>query len=101
MKNINKTAFLNAFLLVVYVAGVSVLMENGGVIFGEKPILGPVGILLLFTLSAIVVGTLVLGKPLTLYLDGQKKDAVALFGRILTWLAAFTALTLFLTFLFK
>lgn len=101
MKNINKTGFVNAILLVVYVSGVATLMQKGGTIFGEKPIMGPVGLLLLFTLSAIIVGTLVLGKPLMLYLDGQKKDAVRLFGGTVAWLATFTILTLFLTYLFK
>jgi len=40
---------------------------------------GPVAFLLLFVLSAAVVGALVLGKPALLYLDGEKKEALRTF----------------------
>lgn len=63
--------------VVVYVALVALVMNNAERIFGKMDsILGIVAFLLLFTFSAAVVGTLILGKPLTMFLGGQKKEAV-------------------------
>ena len=43
-------------------------------------------ILLSIVLSAIVVGGLVLGKPILLYVDGNKKDGLALLFYTIFWL---------------
>ena len=78
-KSLLKIAFINSIGTAFYIALVSLLMTNGNQIFGQaNGILGGLGILLLFTLSAVIVGTLILGKPLMLYLDGSKKEAVKL-----------------------
>ncbi len=52
----------------------------------EDTFLTPVTFLLLFVLSAAVVGSLVLGLPILLYLDNQKKEALKLLGATLLWL---------------
>ena len=36
--------------------------------------------LLLFTMSALIVGGLLVGKPIFLYIDGKKKEALTLLG---------------------
>lgn len=49
--------------------------------FSSEPdnnILIPIAMLLLFVSSAAITGFLVFGKPIMLYLDGKKKEAVAL-----------------------
>ena len=46
------------------------------------PIIG----LTLFVLSAAIMGALVLGRPILLYLDGKKSEAVRFFGYTIGWL---------------
>lgn len=61
----------------VYVALVSALMSNAQKIFGQGDnVLTGMAILMLLVLSAAVVGTFILGRPLMMYLDGAKKEAV-------------------------
>lgn len=87
----NKTSFLNTLGTVAYICVVTTIMQNGNKIFGEKDnFVTPIVFLSLFTLSAIVVGGLVLGKPLMLYFDDKKKEAVAMFLQTAGWLAIFT-----------
>lgn len=97
-----KTSLLNALGTLVYIAIVASIMQNGDRIFGEmENYIGPIAFLLLFTLSAIVVGSLVLGKPILLYLDGKKKEAVQLFFQTAAWIASFTFMVLLIAFLIK
>ncbi len=72
-------AILNSLGVAVYVFLVSLIMSHGSKIFGEKDTaVTPIAVLLLFVLSALVTSGLVLGRPVTLYLDGQKKEGVKL-----------------------
>jgi len=50
---------------------------------------------MLFVVSATIVGTLVLGRPILLYLGGKRNEAPRFFGWTVGWLAALT-LVLFL-----
>ncbi len=90
-KTITKLSFINALGTVVYVLIVSLFMKNAEQIFGEmeETIVGPMIFLLLFVISASITGGLILGKPLMLYLDKQKKEAIRLFVCTLTWLILF------------
>lgn len=97
-KRMKLTSFLNALGMVVYIIVVATIMQNGDKIFGKADnFVTPIAALLLFTLSAVVVGSLVLGKPLTMYLDGKKKEAVRLFVQTAGWLAAFTVIAFIIT----
>jgi len=97
-----KTGFLNALGSLIYIALVATLMQNGDKIFGQMSnIIGPIAFLLLFVLSAFVVGGLILGKPLMMYIDGKKKEAVALFLSTSGWMAGFTILALLIAFFLK
>ncbi|MDO8504872.1 MAG: hypothetical protein Q7S36_03400 [Candidatus Liptonbacteria bacterium] len=93
MKNSNYliTALLNAAGVFIYVFAVAWLMFNGSLIFGEREdnFLMPVVMLLLFVVSASITGFLVLGKPILLYLDGNKKEAFRLLFATLGWLIFF------------
>ena len=72
-------SLLHSLGVVVYIILVAALMNNGSRLFGEEDtILTVIAILLLFTISAAIVGTLVFGKPVMWYLNGQKKEAVQL-----------------------
>jgi hypothetical protein len=91
-KKIIKLAFLLALGEGIYISLVALLMFSVQKLFGAKPdpaIIAPIAFLLLFVISAAISGALILGKPLMLYLDGQKKEALQLFGCILAWLASF------------
>ena len=67
----------HALGVLAYVSLVVSFMDNAQKLFGDDhpPITGVVA-LLVFILSALITGSLVLGKPLTLYLDGKKTEAV-------------------------
>jgi hypothetical protein len=86
-----KAAITNSLATAVYITLVATFMTNGEKIFGKGDnVFTGIGILLLFTLSALIVGTLVLGKPLKLYLDGEKKEAVRLLIQTILVLAIIT-----------
>lgn len=90
-KTITKLSFINAAGTVFYVLFVSLFMKNAEQIFGEmeETIVGPMIFLLLFVISASITGGLILGKPLMLYLDKQKREAIRLFVCTLAWLILF------------
>ena len=75
-----KRAALNSLGVVVYVFLVSLVLNNGERIFGaeDNELISPVIFLLLFVFSALLTSGLILGKPILLYLDGQKKEGVKL-----------------------
>ena len=88
-------AILDSLGVVAYVSLVSLIMSHGSKIFGEKDTaITPVAVLLLFVLSALVTSGLVLGRPIMLYLDGQKKEGVRLL--IYTGLSLFVLLIMVL-----
>lgn len=82
-------SLINAVAVFAYVYGVALLLSNAKYIFGEaepKGMFIPVFMLLLLVISATVTGLLVLGKPIHLYFNGQKKEAVILLFSTLGWL---------------
>jgi len=88
-KNICLSGLGLAAATMVYIVLVALLMNNANELFGKMTgILGIVAFLLLFTFSAAVVGGLVLGKPLMMYLGGIKKEAVLQLLATLGWLLA-------------
>jgi len=90
-----KMASLNSLGVLVYVAIVATIMNHAEAIFGKVDgAVGVTGFLLLFTLSVGVVGSLIIGRPIMLYLDGKKKEAVGLLLATLGCLAILTVLLL-------
>lgn len=88
-------SIISSFATFIYVVLVAWIMTNGDKIFGQaNTLLGPVAFLLLFVVSATIVGLLVLGKPITLYLEGFKKEAVRLLVYTVICLIIITALAL-------
>jgi uncharacterized protein (UPF0371 family) len=79
-KKIIALSFLNALGTAVYVAGVAFVLQNGQRIFGKADnFFGPTAILMLLVVSASITGTLVLGRPILLYLENLKTEAVKMF----------------------
>jgi hypothetical protein len=70
----------HAIGVLIYIFLLAVFFNGANDWFGkaDKNIITPVAALMLFVFSALVTGGLVLGKPIMLYLDGQKKEGVKL-----------------------
>jgi hypothetical protein len=84
----------HAILVLLYTSGVAWVLFNAQRLFGKvTSFWGPLAILMLFVVSATIVGTLVLGRPILLYLDGKKDQALRFFGWTLGWMAVLTLVT--------
>jgi hypothetical protein len=87
---------MNAAGVLIYITAVAMLLSNGARLFGkaedEKSFIIPVFMLLLLVVSASITGFLVVGKPILLYLDGLKKEALTLLFYTIGWLALFVFL---------
>lgn len=78
---------LNSLGVLVYTSAVAWLMFNGEKIFGQATSFWmPLALLLLFVFSALVVGLLVLGRPIYLYFNDAKSDAIKLLFYTVGWL---------------
>ena len=76
-KKIFSVGFLSAVGLLVYVLLVALFFSNAEKILGHMPnILSFSLFLLLFVFSATVSATLVLGRPIWLFLSNFKKEAL-------------------------
>jgi len=97
MKN-NKLIFCglaNSVCVLIYISAVAWLLQNGEKIFGKmQNFWGPVAFLLLFVFSAAITGALVLGWPIWLFLNDQRKEAVKLFLYTIAWLFIITVVIL-------
>ncbi len=72
-------ALLNSLGASAYIAAVVLLMTNAQKFFGSaNNFLGSAAILLLFVISATIIGLLVLGRPGHLYFNGFKRDGIVL-----------------------
>jgi len=88
-KKLAQFSFLHSLLAVIYIGLVAILMLNLENWVGQQNINQPwgvMGFLLLFVISATVVGGLVLGRPIIMYLDNQKKSALELLLYTVVWL---------------
>jgi len=80
-KSIITTSLFNALGVVLYVALISFLMQNGQQLFGKmESVLASIAFLLLFVMSAATTGYLVFGQPILMYFDGEKKETIKLLG---------------------
>ena len=94
-KKLIKWGIIDTLGTAIYIFLVALFMNQGSKIFGEvdNKLLSPMVALLLFVFSALVTGGLVLGRPLLMYLDGLKKEAVKLL--FYTGLSLFIVLLIF------
>jgi len=70
-------AFLHPLGVVVYVTLVALLMQNGNTLFGTTDtVFTVIAVLLLFTISAAIVGSLIFARPFMMALNGKKKEAL-------------------------
>ena len=86
--NLLVRAFLDALGVAVYAVGFAWFVNNAQQWFGPGPDgwLSFAMMIMIFIISACVTGSLVLLKPILLYLEGQRKEAVQLFVYTLIFL---------------
>lgn len=81
MASIIKTSIVNAIATTVYIIIVVSFIFSLQVLAPKEDIvIIPIAMLLLFVCSAAITGFLVFGKPVMLYIDGKKREAVSLLG---------------------
>ena len=79
MDKIIKRAFIDSFGTAAYIILVASFIFSLQTFSRQKDvIIIPIAMLLLFVSSAAITGFLVFGKPVMLYIDGKKKEAVSL-----------------------
>lgn len=84
-------SFAQAASVLLYIIGVAWIMSQGNEVFGTgQQFWAPVGFLLLFVVSASIVGALVLGRPAYLYFGGAKKEGAMLLVLTICWLLVCT-----------
>lgn len=97
MDKIVKNGFLDAIATALYIIIVASFMYNiGSALPKEDVVFIPIAMLLLFVFSAAFTGMLVFGKPIMMYLDGKKKEAILLIGYTLGFLFILTILAFIL-----
>jgi len=79
MSKILKYAFMNSFLTVLYIVTLVLCMSFAeGYFTGPDTLIMPIFFLTLFVFSAALTATLVLGRPISWYLNSKKNEAVRL-----------------------
>ena len=92
-----KNPFLNALAAVLYIVVIVFVLHYATEVADAKPtVIIPMAVLLLFTLSAAVMGYLFLYQPLQIYTDGERKVAVNLFLQTVAVFAVVTVVVLLL-----
>jgi hypothetical protein len=80
MKNLKliKRGGIHGLAVFGYIVFIVWFLNNASTWFGEddRGIVAPIIMLSIFVLSALITAFLVLGKPIMLYIDGKKKEAV-------------------------
>ncbi|KKS46614.1 hypothetical protein A2567_00835 [Candidatus Azambacteria bacterium RIFOXYD1_FULL_42_11] len=105
MKNIIiKNALVNALLTALYIVIIASFMFYGQKFFGGPNqadiVLMPIIMLSLLVFSTAVVGSLIFGRPIMWYLDGQKKEAISLLVYTLGIFLIITILALVALFIY-
>ncbi|MDD5023266.1 MAG: hypothetical protein PHU63_03800 [Candidatus ainarchaeum sp.] len=102
MTKIITRALIDSIGTVAYVILVASFMFSlQGLSPKEDTIFVIASMLLLLVCSAAITGFLVFGKPIMLYMDGKKKEAVSLLGYTIGMLFIITLMIFFLLIVFN
>ena len=89
-----------SLIVVAYVIAIAALMLYSQNMFGQmKGVLSGIAFLLLFVISTAIIGFLIFGKPILMYLDNKKKEAIYLFTCTIGWLILFTFVAFMVVYL--
>jgi len=84
-------SFAHSLGVFIYVTIIAMVMRNGEKLFGkEDTFWSPIAFLMLFVFSALITSSLILGRPIYLYFDGKKEEAIKLFFCQIGWLFVIT-----------
>ncbi len=99
-QSIFKHALQGAVGTALYIVAVASFMFYGPRAMGsqEDTVLVPVFMLMLFVFSAAFTGSLMLGRPILWYLEGNKKEAMQLLVTTLLMFLIITELTFIILF---
>lgn len=87
--------FRNTAAAAIYIYIVSLIMQNGDILFGDKNSdIKPFVALMLFCLSAAVVGGLLFGESAYLFFDNRKIAAIKAAIYSVAWLGVYTVIGL-------
>lgn len=88
-------SLIHAASVYVYIFFVVMLMNSMQYIFMEEnEIAAALVMLVLFVVSACITGALILGKPILLYLEKKKQEALKMFFMTVGWLVLILAVTI-------
>jgi len=93
----------NILIAVAYIFIVAQVMRYGEKLFGNlsNSIVGPFAFLLLFVLSAAVVGGLVFGQSIYLFFENKKKESLKSAFYSIDWLLIVIVIVFVFLYLFK
>ncbi len=96
-----KHAARNSLGVVAYVFLIASFFRLMEKFLSNKPdiFFAPVTMLLLLVTSAAITGYLIVGKPIMLFIEGKKVEAVNQFGYTITFMVFFTVLAIIANFL--
>ncbi|MFA6099067.1 MAG: hypothetical protein WCV50_06055 [Patescibacteria group bacterium] len=101
-KKITTYSLLHSLGVVIYILIVAFIIWNAENVFGNmNNILGPVAFLMLFTVSAAITGLLVFGRPVYLFLNGLKKEAIRFTFYTVGWLVVEAVLVFLILIIFN
>lgn len=102
-KKLLLSALRNTTLAVIYIFGVVLFMQNGEKLFGKNSneIAGAMLMLMLFCLSAAVVGGLVFGKSIMLFFEKKMPEGLKSAIYSVGWLGIYTLIGLICLFMTK
>ena len=102
MKEICKQSFLYSLGTGIWIVLVALFMNNANSLLGPvDAVYTGIAALLLFTMSALIIGGLLVGKPIFLYIDGNKKEAVKMLLANAGWLVLFFAIAVIILVITK
>ncbi len=88
-KKLLKQSLLHVVLAIAYIFGVAAFFQTAEFLLGKADnFFSPVIALMLLVLSAAIMAVLFFGRPVQLYLDNQKKEALTFLGYTVCWFAS-------------
>ncbi len=92
-KRIIGYGLLNALAAAAYVGLVALLISNANHVFGPGGgVLVVSAFLLVFVISAAVMGIVIFGRPILWYFNGKKREAINLVAATITFLVVIVAI---------
>lgn len=87
MNKLIQRSFLNVLGTAAYITLITQLMNQAQKLaIEDDKTFAPILFLMLFVFSATITGSLIMGKPLLMFLSGEKSEAIKLFLYTLGWM---------------